>query len=315
MIPTTLIALGGQTSSGKSEMAIGLAKELQDCWIINCDSRQIYKYLNLGTGKVPGNWDMIQSGNQLIHTYLYEGIPHFFIDTIDPQIQYSLAQFLSDFRDFCLSHTLPKYLILCGGTGLYIKAILEKYILDEIKPEFKDEYEKEKTSIEVLPLTDLQQIYSTFNTENTPNTSDFQNSRRLKNKILTQISKLHNWAEPIHLPEFAKSYNFAIQSDQIELSTKIKNRIVTRIDQGMIREVESLEFLGTDRLLSLGLEYRLTRLYLMGQMTYVEYIQKLSSDSINYAQKQLTWLKKQPLKWITCTQDILDNLARDQKDN
>ncbi|MGL4759200.1 MAG: hypothetical protein ACRCXZ_07710, partial [Patescibacteria group bacterium] len=138
MYQTTLIALGGQTSSGKSEMAIELAQKLKDCWIISCDSRQVYKYLNLGTGKIAGSWEMVLHNGQLIHTYLYQDIPHFFIDNVDPSKQYSLAHFLADFRDFCKNHTLPKYLILCGGTGLYIKAILERYRINEIKAECEE---------------------------------------------------------------------------------------------------------------------------------------------------------------------------------
>lgn len=305
MIPTTLIALGGQTSSGKSEMAVELAKQLQDCWIVNCDSRQIYKYLDLGTGKIPGNWEMIIHNNQLIHTFLYRQVPHFLIDTIDPSKQYSLAHFLTDFSDFCENHDLPQYLILCGGTGLYIKAILERYALTKLSEEFEDDYNKEKTKLEQMSLTNLQKLYIRCFPVVTLNDSDFQNSRRLINKILTYKGEINNWSQPIVLPKFSKIHNFAIESDQESLYEKIGQRILKRIDEGMIKEVESLQFLGKERLLSLGLEYRLTYLYLIGQLTYMEYINKLTLDSINYAQRQLTWLKKQPVKWIDSTQSII----------
>lgn len=308
MIHTTLIALGGQTSSGKSEMAVELAKQLQDCWIVNCDSRQIYKYLDLGTGKIPGNWEMNIHKNQLIHTFLYRQVPHFLIDTIDPSKQYSLAHFLTDFSDFCKNHVLPQYLILCGGTGLYIKAILERYALTKLSEEFEDDYNKEKTRLEQMSLTNLQKLYIRYFPVVTLNDSDFQNSRRLINKILTYKGEINNWSQPIVLPEFSSIHNFAIESDQESLYEKIGQRILKRIDEGMIKEVESLQFLGKERLLSLGLEYRLTYLYLIGQLTYTDYINKLTLDSINYAQRQLTWLKKQPITWIKSSQDILSIL-------
>ncbi|MBC7472310.1 MAG: hypothetical protein H7196_03580 [candidate division SR1 bacterium] len=308
MIHTTLIALGGQTSSGKSEMAVNLAKELKDCWIINCDSRQIYKYLNLGTGKVSGSWEMIVHNNQLIHTFLYQEIPHFFIDCIDPTKQYSLTDFLADFCHFCQHHDLPNYLILCGGTGLYIKAILERYTLNKLDEEFEDDYNQEKTKLSKKSLLDLQKLYSEYYPNQVLNDSDFQNSRRLINKLLTYKSNINNWSKAIVLPMFTKTYNFAIETDQKSLYERIEQRILKRIHEGMIKEVESLQFLGKDRLLDLGLEYRMTYLYLMGQLTYSEYINKLTTHSINYAQRQLTWLKKQPIMWIDSAQDILNRL-------
>jgi tRNA dimethylallyltransferase len=309
MIATTLIALEGQTSSGKSEMAIQLAKELQNCWIINCDSRQIYKYLNLGSGKITGKWEMLINDNQLLHTFLYQQVPHFFIDIVDPSKQYSLAHFLADFRDFCKQYTLPKYLILCGGTGLYIKAILEKYSLPELNPKYIENYDLEKAKIEKLLLPELQQLYIECNFKDTLNNSDYNNSRRLMNKILANKCESNKWCNPITIPDFKSTYSFAISCNQEDLYKKIKQRILDRINQGMINEVESLEFLGTDRLLALGLEYRLTHLYLLGQLTYQSYVDKLVLDSVNYAQKQLTWLKKQPVQWITSTDDILKKIS------
>jgi tRNA dimethylallyltransferase len=308
MIQTTLIALGGQTASGKSQMAVELAMELKDCWIISCDSRQVYKYLDLGTGKVEGQWEAVVYENQLMHTFLYKGVPHFFIDTIDPSKQYTLAHFLADFRDFCSQHTLPKYLILCGGTGLYIKAIIERYNLSQTKPEFEDVYEQTKVELQSLSLPELQKINQTLTTVPKLNESDQQNPRRLINQILTSKGESLNWGEQVVLPSFEKVYNFAIERDQDQLNEKIETRILTRIDQGMIQEIESLVYLGAERLLSLGLEYRLTYLYLLGQLSYGEYINKLNIESINYSQRQLTWLQKQNLTWVRSVADILNSI-------
>jgi tRNA dimethylallyltransferase len=310
MLHTTLIALGGQTASGKSEMAVQLAKQLNDCWIVSCDSRQIYKYLNLGTGKVDGQWEAIIYENQLLHTYVYQGVPHFFIDTVSPDKQYTLAHFLSDFKHLCENHILPKYLILCGGTGLYIKAILERYSLDQIKPEHEEEYEHTKTLLQTYSTAKLQDIYCTYKPLDTLNESDTHNSRRLVNHILNHMADSNHWGEPISIPEFEKTYHFAIDCNQQELYKNIEKRLLDRIDQGMIEEVDSLDYLGTDRLLALGLEYRLTHLYLLGQLTYHEYIKKLTLESVNYAQKQLTWLKKQDLAWIRNIDELLEKISQ-----
>jgi tRNA dimethylallyltransferase len=309
MIQTTLIGLGGQTASGKSEMAIDLAKKLGDCWIISCDSRQIYKYLDLGTGKIPGKWDAIVYKNQLVHTFLYKDIPHFFIDTIHPSQQYTLADFLVSFAHFVHTHTLPKYLILCGGTGLYIKAIIENYSISQIKPEYKDDYEMLKKSLQSKSLEGLQLQFGALPNKKDLNDSDIHNPRRLVNHILNHHSTVSHWEIPIVLPEFEKTYNFAIQADQPTLQQRIHQRILDRINNGMIDEIESLSYLGSERLLSLGLEYRITHLYLLGQLSYQEYIKKLTIDSINYAQKQLTWLNKQPLTWITNANQISDQIT------
>lgn len=305
MIQTTLIALGGQTASGKSEMAVELAKQLQDCWIISCDSRQIYKYLDLGTGKVEGQWEAIVYKNQLLHTYLYKGVPHFFIDTIDPSKQYTLAHFLADFRDFCNNNTLPKFIILCGGTGLYIKAVLEEYHLSQIKPEYEETYSTTKLELQGLSLSQLQSIFFDIAPEKSINDSELQNPRRLVNHILNHKGEQLKWVAPIVLPAFSTTYNFAIKVNQENLYHQIELRILNRIDQGMIQEIQSLDYLGSNRLLSLGLEYRLTHLFLLGQLTYFEYIKKLTQESINYAQRQLTWLNRQQLMWIESSNDIL----------
>ena len=305
MLNTTLIALGGQTASGKSDLAVELAKSLGDCWIVGCDSRQIYKYLNFGTGKIEGCWEAVIYQNQLLHTFLYEQTPHFFIDYVDPSKRYTLTDFLIDFRDFVAGHNLPKYIILCGGTGLYIKAILERYQLDAIKPEHIKDYEDAKVQLQAYNLTDLQNKYSEIPTQAPLNQSDFHNPRRLANHILNYHSKTNRWGEPIILPQFQKTINLAIRHDQESLYKKISDRILSRIKNGMIEEVHTLSYLGTERLIELGLEYRHTHLYLLGQFSYDEYIQKLAQSSINYAQRQLTWLNRQGVVWINTLEDAL----------
>jgi tRNA dimethylallyltransferase len=303
---TTLIALGGQTSSGKSEMAVELAQKLGDAWIISADSRQIYKDLNLGTGKVQGHWQEYDCYEK--NCFIYKGIPHFFIDFLTPEKQYTLACFLNHFTDFCSNNKLPKYLILSGGTGLYIKSVIENYQLKTTKPEFAQAFQDYKNQISKLNIQELQKqidpkVFASLNN------SEKNNPRRLINYLLDQKSNAEGWTQNLVLPVFEHKYNFVIECNQDDLKKRITQRIHERIAAGMIDEVKSLHYLGSPRLFDLGLEYRFTDMYNQGQLTYDEYLVKLTHESHQYAKRQLTWLNKQNLVWVKSADEILQNLT------
>jgi len=297
-----LIALLGQTCSGKSEMAVELAEKLGDTWIINCDSRQIYKELDLGTGKVEGQWEN--------ETYYYKNIKHFLIDYVAPKINFGLVDYIQDFIELTKKIDLPKYLILTGGTGLYARAILEKYELGIIKKEFIQNNEILKRGLQELNLENLQLKYDQLNINNPKilNPSDYANPRRLVNWILRKNALEENWLEKIQYPSFSKTFNFAINANQENLKNKIKDRIVKRIEQGLLQEVESLLYLCKDRLFQLGLEYKYTYKYIMGELGGLEWKERLFLENYHYAKRQLTWLKKQSPDWIHSTDQILESL-------
>ncbi|MEM1312592.1 MAG: isopentenyl transferase family protein [Patescibacteria group bacterium] len=301
-----LIVLLGQTSSGKSEMAVNLAKYLGNIWIVNCDSRQIYKQLDIGTGKVNGTWKD--------STFYYQDIPHFLIDYIDPETtDYTLVNYVKDFNSLFKSKLLPEYVILTGGTGLYAKAIVEKYNLGIVKSEFTDQYNSYKKSLISKSLEQLQSIYnSSLKTRvklsnKVINNSDYHNPRRLFSRILKAKASKNGWLESISYPNFTFTSMFGIFVDQKTLEEKIKKRLDSRIQSGLINEVRQLQRLGRDRMLNLGLEYRLSQLYIEKIITEEEWRRRLLIENYQYAKRQLTWLKKQPdLIWINSLEQLLD---------
>jgi tRNA dimethylallyltransferase len=300
---THIITLNGQTSSGKSEMAVKLAKKLGDCWIINMDSRQIYKKLNLGTGKVLGTWKSFEYKGTNRDAFFYADIPHFLIDIADPAKPLTLVDMLEMFVKLC-EIPLPKYLILTGGTGLYIKAIVERYQLTQLKkPEEITQIDSLKTHLQTKSVTQLQDIFESYSPPPL-NNSEFNNPQRLINNILNLEIKKQGFGEVLNIPEFVSYQQFAIRIDQNTLRKNIETRIFDRIDQGMLEEIDSLSYLGEKRLFDLGLEYRYGGQFLRGNINEWEFEDTLLRESINYAKRQLTWLKAQPVTWVSSLEEI-----------
>jgi tRNA dimethylallyltransferase len=301
-----LINISGPTASGKSDLAVELAKKLgvENCWLISTDSRQIYKGLNLGTGKVEGSF---KNG-----IFYFEGARHFLIDYVDPKLNYTLADYLKDYCDLFENEYLssPKYVILVGGTGLYSKAILEEYQPGILKLEFANSFEKMQRQLRQLDLFSLQQKYLEISKDSltTLNHSEFFNPRRLVAKILHFSGQKQNWFTNLTYPKYTQKLDFRIDIETPDLQSKIRKRLVVRIDEGMIEEIENFEYLGFKKLWSLGLEYRMISLYLRGLLTYEEMLTKLTGQINQYAKRQVTWLNKQNSIKIKNLSEIMKNL-------
>ncbi len=306
----TLIVLLGQTCSGKSQMAVDLAKKLGSSWIVNCDSRQVYKYLNIGTAKVEGSWQNFQN---LGKVFLYQGIPHFLIDFVDPKQTYSLHKFLQDWCKLfnSLEQNLPEFVILTGGTGLFARAVVKQYQLDEINPEYETIFQKQKQLLESQSLSKLQEIVSSYSTIKNINHSDFFNRRRLINYVLRNFAKQKGLLnhKKLKYPNFDRTLQFAISVDQQTLKERIWLRLNQRIANGLLNEVVNLP-LSQERLWSLGLEYRISSLYLRGWLTETEWKQKLFQENCKYAKRQMTWLKKQPVVWIHNLENLYSRIVQ-----
>ncbi len=303
-----LLILLGQTCSGKSQLAVDLAKYLGNSWIVNCDSRQVYKNLNIGTAKVKGVWQNLPNLGKI---FVYQDIPHFLIDYVDPKDKYSLNQFLTDwchlFRQY--SNQLPDFVILTGGTGLFAKAISQQYQLEQIDPKYSSEYNTLKLNLTQQSLPTLQKLVEKIPNLTQLNSSDKLNPRRLVNRLLRYYATAYGWFSQVKLdyPTFSKIWQFAIKVDQTILKTRIFKRLKERLNEGLISEILNLN-LDDQRLWDLGLEYRIGSLYLKGWLNEAELLQKLYQENWQYAKRQLTWLKKQPVIWIQDVNEILDYL-------
>ena len=284
-----LIVILGQTSSGKSDLAIDWATRIPRSCIVNCDSRQVYKGLNKGTGKVEGDW---QNG-----IFVSGGVDHYLIDYVDPAKAYNVVDWILDFNDL-MRRIENQYdtIILVGGTGLYAKAIVEQVDYGFIKPEFESQYLDYKTFLQNKLLLELQ---DSVGIDSGLNNSDWNNPTRLVSFLLRQKSIEEKWLSVIDYYNFSSIKQYVIDIDQQVLSLKIQNRLMNRLQQGIVEETKSFLYLGRDRLWQLGLEYRLSWLYLHGLMTEQEFHTKLFQQNWQYCRRQLSWLKKQPnLEWI-----------------
>jgi tRNA dimethylallyltransferase len=298
-IPSTLITITGPTSSGKSALAIQLAKQLKTAWIFNADSRQIYQHLNLGTGKEQGEWSKVND----MPAYIIEGVPNSLIDYVDPHIQYSLIDYLTDFKHFATT-IQPQYLIVIGGTGLYIDTIKNKKSLSITKPQFQKQAAQYQQFLRLQTIQELQS--QAIKEKLSLNESDFHNPRRLVNRLFDKHAQDQGWLQEFIMPKFESAHYFMLLPDSTTLEKNITHRLNQRYQLGLINEVISLQYLGTKRLLALGLEYRLVQLYLLGQINEDQLLPLLLRHNIRYAKKQKTWLTKHPSTLVSTTKEIID---------
>jgi len=293
-----LLAIVGPTASGKSELAVKLAKKFNG-EIISCDSRQIYRGLDLGTGKVPGKWiRRFLRGRAKISEYVYKDVIHHLVDSVKPNRQYSVSLFQKQAQkiiaDILKRGKLP---ILCGGTGLWIDAVVYNQQLPDVKPNKKLRAELEKKSVDDL-FKQLQKLDL-----NRSSTIDRHNKRRLIRALEIIIST----GKPVpSSPSSLTSSPYStlwlgIQTNQEDLYKKIDKRLKQRMKAGMVKEVQKLRKQGLSwkRLESFGLEYKFIALYLQKKLSYDEMLEQLSYAIKHYSKRQLTWWKRnKEIHWI-----------------
>lgn len=275
----------GQTASGKTGLSIELAKKF-DGEIISADSRQIYKYLNIGSMKV--------------NEHEMQGVKHFGLDIVDPSVRFTI----SDFAKYCkdvLSNIVSrnKLPILVGGSNQYIEAVIYGITGAESEPEhdFHKALELFETSMLFEKLDELSPLDA--------HRVGHQNKRR----IIRAIEILTSGAEIKPLSKNLKydTLIIGISIGKEELMQNISRRVVDRIDDmSLIHEVLDLietKNLTHDRLQELGLEYRWTSYYLEGFVTLDEFKEKLIQKTWQYARRQMTWLKQNhDIIWIKHTE-------------
>ncbi len=291
-----LLIIVGPTSSGKSELAVRLAKKFNG-EIISCDSRQIYKGMDLGTGKIPGKWvvDYLR-GRAVNQLYKYKGIPHHLIDFVNSKKQYSAALFQRDAKkviaDILARGKLP---ILCGGTGHWIDAVVYNQQIPDVKPNAKLRKQLERLSAECLfariSRLDPQRAKSI----------DRFNKRRLI-RALEIVITTGNPVPRLSTNNLALSTIWlGLNPPQSVLLAKIKTRLKQRLKAGMIKEVKRLHARGLSwpRLESFGLEYKFVSLYLQKKLSYDEMFAQLFTAIKQYSKRQMTWWKRnKDIRWI-----------------
>lgn len=280
-----LIVITGPTASGKTRRAVELARVI-DAEIISADSRQIYRNMDIGTGK-----DIEEYGE----------IPVHLIDICPAGYKYNLYEFLRDFRQAKeLIESRGKRVIVCGGTGLYVESILKGLSLPEVpeNPELRRNLEG-KTLDE---LTDILKGMKTLH-----NVTDVDTAKRAIRAIEIQTYYIQNpqaarQAEPHPLTD---AIVIGVEIDRESRRRRITERLHSRLNSGMVDEVRRLLESGipADDLIYYGLEYKFITLHLIGKMSYEEMVSGLEIAIHQFAKRQMTWFRGMehrgfPINWI-----------------
>ncbi|MAP67024.1 MAG: tRNA (adenosine(37)-N6)-dimethylallyltransferase MiaA [Candidatus Marinimicrobia bacterium] len=269
-----LIVILGATATGKTNLAVKIADKYNG-EIISADSRQIYKRLNIGTGK---DYDEYVINDKKIHYHL--------IDIIEPDIDYSVFQFQNDFkRAYNKIRSKNKIPILCGGTGLYIESILLDYPLNDIEPNYELRKKLETKSINsLLKLAGEQFIKNS-------NESELNNRRR----IIRFIEKLNQpKRKPKQVIKIDNPLIIGTNFARTIIREKIEKRLIKRLNEGLVEEVKGLlnNGISSNRLESIGLEYKFVSQYLDKIYTKDEFILKLTTGIQQFAKRQLSWFRR-----------------------
>ncbi len=275
-----IIVVLGQTSTGKSDISVEIAKEFNG-EIISADSRQVYLGMDLGSGKITQK-EM-------------RGVPHHLLDVADPKEVFDVIKFQKlgthAIQDILSRGKVP---IICGGTGFYIDALIYQTKFSSVKPNKELRKKLEKKS-----LQDLQEIYKKktstiwFKIKSGITSSvDIQNPVRL----IRAIEIIEGLG---YFPKIKKRYQYDIlfigmTLEKEKLNRRIYKRIIDRLQQGMLNEEKSLlkKGISHERLQSLGLEYRFMSKYILEEVSYEEMVNQLYMATIQFSKRQKTWFKR-----------------------
>ena len=267
-----IIVVLGQTSTGKSDIAVEIAKKFNG-EVISADSRQVYRGMDLGSGKITKE-EM-------------QGVPHHMLDVTDPNEVFDVTQFQKQgtkvINDILTHKKIP---IICGGTGFYIDALVYQTQFTSVQPN-----KKLREKLELLSLSELQNILR--------KTSPREYKKIDINNPVRIIRALEIIDELGYIPKIKKKnpYNIlfiGMTLPKEKLNKRIYKRIINRLEQGMLEEVYTLlkSGLSHKRLQSLGLEYRFMSKHILGEISYDEMIDQLYHATVQFAKRQKTWFKR-----------------------
>lgn len=283
------VVILGPTASGKTKLGVDLAYRLNG-EIINADSRQVYKKMDVGTGKDLDEYRIKEVGKNGKEKVL--DIPYHLIDVVHPNTSFNLSKYqklaYKKIKEVLNQDKLP---IMVGGTGLYLQAVVEGFDLGGAAPDVEDRKKLENMDVNQL-WEELLQINSVF--ANKLNNSDRNNKRRLTRYI--EICRAGKGGAPKKRGGSYELLLLGVTFPREELDQRIYKRLVERIEkEGMIEEVRNLhkkEEVSWKRLKQFGLEYRYVVKYLQGELEYEEMIEKLYIATRQFARRQMTWFRQ-----------------------
>ena len=293
-----LITILGPTASGKTPLAAALADRL-GTEIISGDSRQVYRRMDLGTGK-----DLVD--------YKVDGrqVPYHLIDIVEPGYKYNVFEYQRDFlkayQEITAKNKLP---ILCGGTGMYIESVLKGYRLLPVpeNPELR-------ASLEGKSLEELTGILEGY--KKLHNSTDVDTAKRAIRAI--EIEEYYK-QQPAEYREFPslKSLIIGVDIDRELRREKITRRLKQRLDEGMVEEVRGLlgEGIAAENLIYYGLEYKFLTQYAIGELTFDEMFHQLETAIHQFAKRQMTWFRGMErrgftIHWLDATLSMEDKIEQ-----
>lgn len=272
-IISKVLAIVGPTASGKTRRAVDVAKAI-DGEIISADSRQIYRGMDLGTGK-----DLEE----------YGAVPYHLIDIAPAGHRYNLYEYLRDARRAIADVESRKRVpVICGGTGLYVESLLKGMSMPEVP-----ENPVLRESLEGKSLQELTAILEGM--KSLHNTTDVDTAKRAVRAIEIQQYYIDHpeEAKPVESPEPLKSVVIGVDIDRDARRRRISDRLKARLDAGMTDEVEHLlsEGVSPENLIYYGLEYKFVTLYVTGEISREEMISGLEIAIHQFAKRQMTWFR------------------------
>lgn len=272
-----VVAVVGTNASGKSALGIRLAKQF-DGEIISADSRQVFRGLDLGSGKVT--------------TEEMQGVPHYLIDVREPGEFFSMADFqkmsYEKIDEIRARNHLP---MIVGGTGLYVDSVLDGYLLSDKEPDLAYRAELEKLTTPALYAKLVTLV---------PDVDVEKNNR---NRVMRMLERIHDGDNAVPSKQARyDSLRLGVSWERDVLAKRIDERLEMRLEQGMIEEVQGLLDAGASRdfLLGLGLEYRYITQYLIGEIPdRDDMLAQLAHAIKKFAKRQMTWFRRNPdIVWL-----------------
>ena len=318
-----MITILGPTASGKTPVAARLAAEIGG-EIISADSRQVYRRMDIGTGKDLGDY-VVRSQESGVSRQ----IPYHLIDIREPGTKYNLFEYQQDFFDaYEAIQRRGAVPILCGGTGLYIEAVLKGYHLSPVP-----QNQALRDSLEGKSLAELTQMLTDLKAKtgsNMHNTTDVDSCQRAIRAIEIETAVLADQTTPnpsysggekvtVALRELppVDSIIIGIDIDRELRREKITRRLKARLEEGMVEEVKALldEGIPADDLIYYGLEYKFVTEYLTGKITYDEMFTRLEIAIHQFAKRQMTWFRGMErrgfkIHWIDATLPMEEKVSQ-----
>ena len=309
-----MITILGPTASGKTPLAAALASEIGG-EILSADSRQVYRRMDIGTGKDLADYTITNKQEPITNKQEPITIPYHLIDICEPGTKYNLFQYQQDFydayRDVVSRGAVP---ILCGGTGLYIEAVLKGYRLSPVpqNPELRARLENKSLD----ELTQMLVALKEQNGSTMHNKTDVDSCQRAIRAIEIEEYNLHTPMPKRDLPPI-DSLIIGVNIDRELRREKITRRLKARLEEGMIDEVKGLldEGIPADDLIYYGLEYKFVTEYLVGKTTYDEMFTRLEIAIHQFAKRQMTWFRGMErrgfqIHWIDATLPMDEKVNR-----